>query len=439
MSLKKIVNWAVAFAILGFSFCLNAETLGVYKTESGAGWLEKTGNGQLILHLKGTYYEMGYQQGKLLKNECLLTMNSVKGLLRDYLPIAPFGLTRKLLYRYIYQKEAPYIPPEFQEEMKGLADATGAKLKDIQALHSMIFLASCSASAAYGKASKDGSLYQTRSLDYPLNFIDRKTGTPLQNQNLIVVYQPQSGVPYINLTWPGFLGSVGGMNARKISVSEMTDDSRYESRAGLPMIFRIKQTLSRAESLDQAVALMTQGALEGGYNFIVGDGKIPKAMVLEMDAKSVYLGSWDGPAESNSYYYGRKKYQYHSAEGLLVRTNHPLSKDLISNHTGPIEGAKGESGNRFWDLQARLEKEYGSLDLIRMMEIMREHYQAMCGAPDFEDCSSTIYQAAFAPGTGDFLYASAYGNPKKESEFKVSAYNQPYQKYNLYELLQRKP
>ena len=427
--------WGIFF----LTFAVRSEVLGVYKTKTGTGWLERSEQGNLILHLEGSWYDMGYEQGKLLKKECLITLNSVKGFLRSYLPFASFKLTQKLLYKTVYKKEEPYIPEEFKQELQGLADALEFPIQELQALHSMIFIASCSGASAFGSATKDGELYQTRSLDYPLTFIDRETKTPLQNQSLIVVYKPKDGIAFVSFSWPGFIGSVGGMNARGICVSEMTDASWYEKPAGLPMIFRIKQTLAKAESLDQAIKLMTKEPLEGGYNFLVGDGKIPDAVAIEMNARKFYVGSWNGPAESNTYWSGLKKYQYQPLEGLLVRTNHPLSNEIIKYYPIPIWLGKNSTGWRYFNLRKRLEKEYGNLDLVRMMEIMRQHYQGMCSPPDYKGCSPTIYQAVFAPKSGDFLISFAYGNPREQGRYKTSAYNQSYHHYNLFELLNRSP
>jgi predicted choloylglycine hydrolase len=439
--MKRRYLWILVGILLvsGFALGLRAEVLGVYETGTGTGWLERSESGYLILHLEGTYYDMGYQQGKLLEEECEITVNSMRSLIKHYLPIASFKLIKILLYKVYYEKEDSYVPLEFKQEMKGLADATGSPVKDIQALHSAIFLASCSGTAAFGPATKDRELYQTRSLDYPLGFIDRKTGTPMHDQSLVVVYKPRDGVPYISFAWPGFLGSVGGMNTEGICISEMTDVSRYEVAAGLPMIWRIKQTLARARNLDQAIELMTERPLEGGYNFLVGDGKIPRAVAIEMDAREVYVGTWDGKGESNSYEYRGRSYQYTPVSGLVVRTNHPLSTALIENHKGKIEGSPKATAVRYRDLRARNEAEYGEINLERIMEIMRDHYRSQCENPGHKGCAQTIYQAAFAPACGDFLIAFAHGNYYKLGTYKVSAYNQPYHRFNIFELLERKP
>jgi predicted choloylglycine hydrolase len=442
MTINKKLSFFFIIA-LSFSFALKAETLCTYNAPSGTGWLEKTSQGDLVLHLEGTWYDMGYEQGKLLTKEAIQTMNGVKSYAKDTVPFLPYKTVKNLLYKKAYLKSEPYVPEEFKQELQGLADAAGVSVKELEALHALIYVASCSATAAFGPATKDGNLYQTRSLDFILTFIDPETDTPMQNNSMIVVYKPKGGVPFVSFSWPGMLGSVGGMNAKGISVSEMSLPTKHESPAGLSMVWRIKQTLAKAETLDQAVNLMTQKPLEGGYNFVVGDGKIPSAVAMEMDAKNLYYGGVDGAAENNQYRKWGRLYKYESKPGLLTRTNHPLSKELIKDYQAPIDpenskNSKGTSGARYRDLRSRDLKEYGSLDLVRVMEVMREHYESICG-PDHQGCPGVLYQAAMAPKSGDFLISFAYGDPRKEGHYKVSPYSHPYHKYNLFDLLNEKP
>jgi|GEM_PF-2306276 len=440
MSLKK--SFLIGLCLFLFHSFAHAEVLGVYKTESGTGWLEKSEQGDLILHLEGTYYDMGLQQGNLLKKEVRLSLDCVKGLLHHYDPLVPMSVASAILYEYTYAKEIPYIPLKYQVELRGVAEGAGVDLKTLQSVHGLIFLASCSSVAAWGNATRDGKLYFIRSLDYPLNFVDPKTGVAIQDNSLIVIYKPRGEIPYLTFNWPGFVGSAGGMNAQGVLISVLTNQSKFENPAGLPMIFRVKQVLDKANSVDGAIRLIGAKPFEGGYNFVIAQTKYPQAIAVEMDAREIYIGGWNGPAESNRYHYRGKEYVYEPIPDVVLRTNHPLSSELISHHRGKIErGKKDDSSSsaRYRDLRARVLKEYGNLDLETMNQIMRAHYQGMYQGKNDRKYQPTMHQVAYDPATGDFIIAFAKGDPKKSNKFKVSAYNQPYHRYNFYELLQRKP
>jgi hypothetical protein len=186
---------------------------------------------------------------------------------------------------------------------------------------------------------------------------------------------------------------------------------------------------------------MTKKPFEGGYNFLVADGKVPAAVAIEMDARTVYVGGWDGPAESNHYTYQGRDYAYEPREDLLTRTNHPLSADLIADHKGKIDDGKAHSkltAERYQDLRGRLVGDYGRLDMESMYGILRAHYESIAWEKG-PTLGATSHQIAFDPATGDFLIAFSRGNPLKKGRAAASAFSRPYHRYNLFELLAREP
>lgn len=426
--------------ILVLSSLARAEVLGVYKAPTGTGWLERTDQGDLVLHLAGSYYDMGYEHARLGGEQTQMALRAAKNSLRMQFPWLPFSSAVWLINKYVWEKAAPHVPAEFKEEMRGLSEASGVPLETIQAAHSITYLTSCAGAVAWGPATRDHELYFARSNDVGMT-IDPKTDQAYQDWGMIVIYQPTDGIPYMMISWPGFIGASDGMNTQGIAVGNMSDPSRYETPGGVPMLFRLKQTLAKARALDEALAWMTVKPYEGGYNFLVADGKLPAAKVIEMDARTVYVGGWDGPAESSRYTYEGREYAYEPREDLLTRANHPLSLELIADHQGHIDDAKHGNritANRYQDLRARLVKDYGRLDLTGMMEIMRAHYSAMTYNERIT-LGGTSHQFSLAPKSGDFLIAFSKGNPLKLGRRAVSAFSQPYHRYNLFELIRRQP
>src|SRR6185436_231401 len=68
---ETIVMRRCSAAVLMLTLCCLATLTAVARAETiarcGQGWLERV-DGYLVLHLKGTPYEMGYQHGALLKD-----------------------------------------------------------------------------------------------------------------------------------------------------------------------------------------------------------------------------------------------------------------------------------------------------------------------------------------------------------------------------------
>ncbi len=429
-------------------FCLlvpfesSAEIVKRCETPTGEGFLERTAKGDLILHLQGSYYDMGYQHGCLLKEESLITLRAIDQKLKKDLPLVPIPAARWWLRSFIFNQHRPHIPAKYLDEMRGLADATGVPTKTIEAYHGLTYATNCGVAAVWGPATADGRLYLLRSNDNFVDGVDPVTGTAIRDQTLIVVYRPENEFAYMMTTLPGYIGAAEGMNEKGIALAPLANQSRHETPDGLPMIFRLREVLSRADSLDAAIGLISERPLAGAWIFVLADAKIPEGVAVEMDAEKVYVGEWDGPAESSEYVYQGRSYRHTPAEGMVVRTNHPLSLDLIADFNGTIdrdETCDSTSGKRYNDLRQRLLAEYGTLDLDSLNRIMRSHYHDMYQGKGDRCFMTSTHQLVMSPSTGEFIVAFAHGDPARLGPFKVSAYNQPLSRYNFFELLGRVP
>ena len=117
----------------------------------------------------------------------------------------------------------------------------------LQAAHAIPLLMpySCSSIAAWGKATADGHLYQTRNLDW-------KLGVGLHDFPVVVVYLPERGIAHVVPTFAGVIGAHTGMNARGIVLAEMGDsparEAPYDLDAPHFMVF-FRSLLYDADSL----------------------------------------------------------------------------------------------------------------------------------------------------------------------------------------------
>ena len=240
-----------------------------------------------VLYLEGGPYEMGFQHGKLLKDKvkaCLSKVldNCYKQIAAELLKGQPPGLARPLANAFMdeaYKKMEPFVPDEYKEEMKGLAEGADVPLADVRRVHAIPAITenSCSAFAAFGKATKDGKLYQIRVLDYIMNF-------GLQDYPLITVYKPEKGNAFVNVGWVGFTGVVSGMNAKGLAVSEMgygkpgqkqpgiPEPQPEETLEGFPMIFLLKKILQRADDVEEATKILKEAKGTNYYVYVIGDG-----------------------------------------------------------------------------------------------------------------------------------------------------------------------
>ncbi|MFM8221359.1 MAG: C45 family autoproteolytic acyltransferase/hydrolase, partial [Planctomycetaceae bacterium] len=190
----------------------------------------ETIDGYSVLHLKGTPYEMGYQQGALLRERVQSNMHNL--LVKKAGERIKMGLVQvnpRAVIESILQVQKPYVPAKYFEEMEGLAAGAGIKVEDVVAANFIPELFHCSGFAIMNGATRDGTLYHGRVLDYAIDW-------GLQDHAVIAVVEPEGGVPFVNVTYAGFIGSVTGMNARHVSIGEM-GGSGLGHWAGVPMAF----------------------------------------------------------------------------------------------------------------------------------------------------------------------------------------------------------
>lgn len=251
---------------------LKAETKTVARC--GEGFLEEI-NGYKVLHLKGTPYEMGYQHGALLKDEIRSLVRFLFDVKAKELDagIAGFKVDPQKVILGISKTQRKYVPDRFFEEMRGVADGSGLPLDEIVAANFIPELFHCSGFALSGSATKDGSLYHGRILDYGCDW-------RLQEHAVLMIVRPEGRIPFVNVSYAGFIGSVTGMNNERISIGEM-GGAGLGHWEGVPMAILVRRALEEARSLDEAVAVFRDSPRTCEYYYVIADGKTGKAVGME--------------------------------------------------------------------------------------------------------------------------------------------------------------
>ncbi len=242
----------------------------------GKGFLEDV-DGYRVLHLKGTPYEMGFQQGSLLKDDIKELVHFLFDVKAKELKIELGGLkvqpdARKIIAS-IAQTQRKFVPDRFFEELRGVADGAGMSVEDITVANFIPEMFHCSGFALSGSATKDGTLYHGRILDYGCDW-------KLQEHAVLAVVEPDGKIPFVNVTYAGFIGSVTGMNAKHVSIGEMGGAGRGHWQ-GVPMSFLVRMALEEADDLDEAIAIFRDNPRTCEYYYVIADGKSGKAVGME--------------------------------------------------------------------------------------------------------------------------------------------------------------
>lgn len=233
---------------------------------SGTRTTVSDGNVKLpMVVVKGTPYAMGYHLGRLMKAEMnAFIPNALEGIRKELI------VSNELLVE-VWSRMAAYADQRVAQELSGLADGSGIPLSTLQAIHAVSILMpySCSSVAAWGKATVDGHLYQTRNLDWSMEVMAHEFP-------VIVAYIPDKGIPHVVPTFAGIIGAHTGLNARGIALSEMGDASAkeapYQVHAPHFTVF-FRTMLYDADSLSKTIDIFKAQPMTKRYHFVFGDGQ----------------------------------------------------------------------------------------------------------------------------------------------------------------------
>ena len=245
----------------------------------GAGFLEEV-DGYRVLHVTGEPYEMGYQQGALLRDDIRENIRFLFQVKAKEITLEVKGvklLDPKRVIQGIVSQQRKYIPERFFDEMRGIADGAGVDVQDVVVANFIPELFHCSGFALSGSATKDGTLYHGRILDYGCDW-------RLQEHAVLTVAQPRGKIPFVNVTYAGFVGSVTGMNAERVSIGEMGGRGMGHWD-GVPMAFLVRMVLEEADRLDRGIEIFRNNPRTCEYYFVIADGETGKAVGME--------ASWD--------------------------------------------------------------------------------------------------------------------------------------------------
>jgi hypothetical protein len=278
--------------------------------------------------------------------------------------------------------ERPYVPDRYLDEMSGLAAGAELKREDIVAGNFVPELFHCSGFAIMNSATTDGTLYHGRVLDYAIRW-------HLQEHAVLIVAEPDGSIPFVNVSYAGFIGSVTGMNVRHISIGEMGGGGTGHWR-GMPMALLVREALEKAGDLDAAIGVFRDHPRTCQYFYVVADGNTNRAVGME--------ASW------NEF----RTVQPGEADPLLPK---PVKDCVLLS-----------AGKRYEELVTRVKAGHGKFDAASALHLM--------------DCpvamKSNLHDVLFAPASTKLWVANASTDCKPAAE-------QPYHEFQLTELLSRKP
>ena len=270
------------------------------KPESRAGkiWLGKSWTGQreglTVIYLKGSPFEMGYAEGVLMQDKMHTLENEFLKMIQGYVPQHWFMEALKNYVIYRNRHLSNFVPLDYREEIYG--ETLGCpdihpeegnyynRLLNYHAAHDVSYMmidnpfiaarAGCTAFGAWGKATANGHLITGRNFDW-------EAAEVFSRDRVVMMCEPDNGIPFISLSWAAMAGVVSGMNRAGVSVTVNGAPSKLPNTTATPVAIVAREIMERAHNLDEALKILRDAKVFVSTIWLVGSRADGKFVVVE--------------------------------------------------------------------------------------------------------------------------------------------------------------
>lgn len=243
------------------------------------------------LYIKGNPLQLGYNNGALTQNlmqkQEEIFFSKVEG-------FVPSKFKQKLMRNFLKwynRKMYLNVREDFQAELYGLSQYSSDKYdfiapKYLRSLylhgahdigHAMqdLMMVGCSSLAVWNENTEDGDLLIGRNFDFYV-------GDDFAKNKLIEFVEPENGIPYMSVSWPGMIGVVSGMNKEGITVTINAGKSKIPLTAKTPISFVTREILQFAKNIDEAIAIAKKRKVFVSESILVGSANDKSAVIIEV-------------------------------------------------------------------------------------------------------------------------------------------------------------
>lgn len=267
------------------------------ESREGKVWLGKSWvghrEGLLVVHLQGSPLEMGYAHGVLLRDQMHTLENEFLQMIQGYVPRhwVMEALKDYVIFRNRHLSD--YVPLNYRMEIFGTTlgcpdthPEEGSfynRLLNYHAAHDVSYMmidnplitkAGCTAFAAWGGATESGHLLTGRNFDW-------EAAEVFSRDRVVIMCEPDGGIPFISVAWAGMAGVVSGMNRAGVSVTINGAPSSLPRETATPVAVVARDVLQRAHNLTEALEILRDAKVFVSTIWMVGSRADGKFVVVE--------------------------------------------------------------------------------------------------------------------------------------------------------------
>lgn len=247
------------------------------------------------LYIKGNPLQLGYNNGaltqSLMQKQEDIFFSKVEG-------FVPSKFRQRLLrgfLKWYNRKMYLNVREDYQVELYGLSQYSSNQYdfiapKYLRNLylhgahdigHAMQDLAmvGCTSLAVWNENTEDGDLLIGRNFDFYV-------GDDFAKNKLVEFVQPEEGIPYMSVSWPGMIGVVSGMNKEGITVTINAGKSKIPLTAKTPISLVTREILQYAKNIEEAIAIAKKRKVFVSESILVGSAADKNAVIIEVSPKN---------------------------------------------------------------------------------------------------------------------------------------------------------
>ena len=247
------------------------------------------------LYIKGNPLQLGYNNGALTQN---LMQQQEEIFFSKVETFVPSKFKQNLLrgfLKWYNRKMYLNVRDDFQAELYGLSQYTSdrydyiaPKFRRAMYLHGAhdighalqdLMVVGCTSLAVWNENTEDGDLLIGRNFDFYV-------GDDFAKNKLIEFVEPENGIPYMSVSWPGMIGVVSGMNKEGVTVTINAGKSKIPMTAKTPISFVTREILQYAKNIDEAVEIAKKRKVFVSESILVGSANDKKAVIIEVSPKN---------------------------------------------------------------------------------------------------------------------------------------------------------
>ena len=329
----------------------------------GRNWLERR-DGLPVLYLTGTPFEIGYANAALTEPMIRRQEDAVLELLHR---VAPYRWTQFLLKFFVTYKNRHlqnHIPVAYQMEMFGMTRGCpdphpevgpafhrvlnyhAAQDISYMMMNSPLLRGGCTGFAAWNAQTRDGHLLVGRNFDW-------EAAPVFDEDRIVILCEPDEGIPFISLAWAGMAGCVSAMNREGLAIFVNGAPSHLPGDAAAPTCLVARDVVQHARTLAEATEIIRRHRVFVSALFLVASRRDGRAVVIEKTPVQMAVREPSGVP-------------------WIVCANHYLTGTLTNEAVNLKYVQADTSLLRYARMEELLKRAAGSLDAPRAASLLRD-------------------------------------------------------------------